>query len=105
MKINNIFNEKFDVKILNNILEMLNAKPLKIKEKNITVKELLLLLVRSYRQQILKMKKNKKGGDSDTCYFADKTYNNPVFDYINTNTLNFNANFPPPAMTYYREFL
>ena len=31
MKINNIFNEKFDVKILNNILEMLNAKPLKIK--------------------------------------------------------------------------
>ena len=105
MKINNIFNEKFDVKTLNNILAMLNVKPLKIKEKTITIKELLLLLVRSHRQQFLKMKKNKKGGDPDSCYFSLAAPRKPVQDYLNTSTLNFNANFPPQPMTYYRDFI
>ena len=104
MKINNIFNENFDVKTLNNILSMLNAKPLKIKAKTISIKELLLLLVRSHRQQYLKIKKNKKGGDPDSCYFPYIPVNNPVQNYLNTNTLNFNTTFPPPPMTYYRDF-
>ena len=106
MKINNIFNEKIDVKVLNNILSMLNAKPLKIKAKTITIKELLLLLVRSHRQQYLKMKKNKKtGGEPDSCFFNVASMRNPVQDYLNTSTLSFNTNFPPPPSTYYRDFI
>lgn len=105
MKINNIFNQNFDVKTLNNILSMLNAKPLKIKAKTISIKELLLLLVRAHRQQYLKMKKNKKGGDPDSCYFPYVATNNPVHNYLNTSTLSFDNNFPPPPMTYYRDFI
>jgi len=104
MKINNIFNEKFDVKALNNILMMLNAKPLKIKAKTITIKELLLILVQSHRQQYIKMKKNKKGGDPDNCFFPAVPVFNPTQDYLNTSTLNFNNSFPPSQMTYYRDF-
>lgn len=94
-------NEKIDINTLNNLLMMLNAKPIKIKAKQILLKDLLLLLVRSYRQKI---KKNKKGGDPDSCYFP-ANQSNPIFDYLNTNTLNFNASFPPPSMTYYRDFV
>ena len=103
MKINNIFNEKFDVIVLNNILVMLNVKPLKIKTKTITIKELLLLLVRAHRQQYLKMKKNKKGGDSDN--FTSNPILNPTQDFLNTSTLKFDNVFPPQATTYYRDFI
>ena len=106
MKINTVFNQKFDVKSLNKILSMLNAKPIKIKAKTITIKELLLIIVQAYRQHFIKMKKNKKGGlDPNSCYFSS-TYSmfNPKEDYLNTNTLNFEAKFPPAPMTYYREF-
>ena len=51
------------------------------------------------------MKKNKKGGDPDSCYFSLAAPRNPVQDYLNTSTLNFNANFPPQPMTYYRDFI
>jgi hypothetical protein len=103
MKINTIFNEKFEVSSLNKILSMLNAKPLKIKAKTITIKELLLIIVQLHRQQFIKMKKNK-GGDPDSCYFSSYPMNNPSTDYLNTSTLKFATNFPPPPMTYYRDF-
>ena len=49
------------------------------------------------------MKKNK-GGDPDSCYFSSYPMFNPATDYLNTNTLKFENNFPPPPMTYYRDF-
>lgn len=104
MKINNIFNKKFDVKTLNIILRMLNARQLKIKTKTITIKELLLLLVQEHRQHYLKMKVSKKGGDSPDCYFKMQQTNN-IQDYLNTSSLNFDNSFPPPPMTYYRDFI
>jgi len=104
MKINNIFNEKIDTSAFNNILIMLNAKPIKTKAKTILIKDLLLLIVRTYRYRYLKMKKTKKGGDPDSCYFTAFSPN-PINQYLNTSTLNFNNSFPPQAMTYYREFI
>ena len=102
MKINSIFNEKFDVNSLNKILSMLNTKPLKIKAKTITIKELLLILVQAYRHQYKKIRNSKKGGDPNSCYWDIPAKEE---NYFNTSTLNFDTKFPPAHMTYFRDFI